>query len=50
MDMARPILVISVLLAALTLVYTGRWAGMDPRAANELQPQVSLTETESQNS
>lgn len=50
MDMARPILVISILLATLTLVYTGRWAGTDPRTANELPTQVSLTETESRSS
>jgi hypothetical protein len=33
MDVARPALLVSLLLAALTLVYSGRWAGMDPRAA-----------------
>lgn len=31
MDMVRPTLLISLLLAGLTLVYSGRWAGMDPR-------------------
>jgi hypothetical protein len=33
MDVARPALLVSLVLAALTLVYSGRWAGMDSRPA-----------------
>jgi hypothetical protein len=31
MDVARPALIISFFLMALTLWYTGQWAGKDPR-------------------
>lgn len=41
MDLMRPILIISILLSALTLIYTGRWAGSDPRTATEPPAQVS---------
>jgi len=50
MDLMRPILIISILLSALTLIYTGRWAGSDPRTATEPPAQVSLAESERQNS
>lgn len=50
MDMARPILIVAILLASLTLIYTGRWAGTDPRAASELPVQVSLAAAETHNS
>lgn len=31
MDVARPALIISFFLVAVTLWYTGQWAGKDPR-------------------
>jgi hypothetical protein len=37
MDMARPTLAVFLLLAALTLIYSGRWAGMDPRTVQTPQ-------------
>ena len=42
MDMARPALIVSLVLTGLTLWYTGQWAGKDPRAmSNQLERTVA---------
>jgi len=46
MDMARPTLFLFLLLATLTLVYSGRWAGMDPRPLSAQSKMIEASDTE----
>lgn len=45
MDITRPILVVFLLLATLTLIYSGRWAGMDPRPLTAPSKMIEASDT-----